>query len=139
MKRMIIFLLPAILLLTGCTHANGDIGDLFGNWKLTSVKTTEGEPANIAENQIFWGFQSAVLQMTMLTGHEMAMRQYAMWHIDDNILFVDFDDPDFHPFSGYGFTNHMQMQILLLTRNNMVLQYDISDSSSALIYTFQKW
>ena len=64
MKRIIIYSLLTIFSLTflpSCQN-NGDIGPWYGMWKLTSL-TIDGEEDPAYEGNVFWKFQTGVVQM----------------------------------------------------------------------------
>ena len=61
MKRIsYILILFAVLLATGCTHNNGDIGHLFGTWKVTEA-TINDRPYDFDGNTLFFAFQNNVV------------------------------------------------------------------------------
>ena len=60
----IILIITALISLNACTHNNGDIGHLFGTWKLDAI-TINGEVDSVyakADN-VLWKFQSSVMSM----------------------------------------------------------------------------
>ncbi len=62
MKRLlyIILLLATAYTITGCMHNGGDIGHLFGQWRLEYIDSNQGtEPCDT----VFFSFQSDVFQV----------------------------------------------------------------------------
>lgn len=126
-----------IFIFCRCTHNNGDIGHLFGQWRIESVKY-DNAPQPDYDGNLFLSFQNSVVQITQTGEHNTSRRSYGSWHIDDNTLFIDFDDPDFPPFGNIGFSIHNRLQILRLTNSEMILQSD-PDTDISIIYTLKKW
>lgn len=89
MKKNII--LSAIVMmfavLTSCTHNNGDIGDMFGLWKVSSIQA-EGSEENLAPNDLFMAFQNNVVKVRWA---------YGRWERNGNNLDLIFEMEPYTP------------------------------------------
>lgn len=85
--------------LSGCTRNDGDIGDLFGEWRLESI-TADGEPLQLYDNdpdapQLYtWAFQSNVIRINTLYVHSLVYDCYGTWARTDNSLILTFTYTD---------------------------------------------
>lgn len=125
MKRIILSAVTFILL-TACTHNNGDIGDLFGKWQLQEVKN---EKETISYNHIFYNFQHAVVILQYLESthvvkdargyfiHEQDSLHLHMVDLSDTVYIHRFALPD----------TAVAFEIKKLTRNEMVLSHEGSE------------
>ena len=95
LTRIISIILLA-LSLNACTHNNGDIGDLFGTWKLQSI-TINGESDSTYQSNVLWKFQSSIISMVKVddTTHSKA-ESWGTWSYsnDDTQLVLDFTHTD---------------------------------------------
>ncbi len=69
MKKIVrkLYILPLLMLacfLVSCTHNNGDIGSLFGTWKLTAI-LIDGQLAEDYSGNCFWSFQNDIIAFTL--------------------------------------------------------------------------
>jgi hypothetical protein len=77
MKRRFIYVIGALLLLTGCEFHASENGDLDGLWQLTQVDTlTTGGVEDMRYSQVSWAFQ----------GHLMEMRKPLLFTYEGDIL-----------------------------------------------------
>ena len=68
MKRLIYNILTFAALLfstASCTHNNGDIGNLFGTWRMTSM-TVDGEAAEGLRGDYYWAFQNNIIEFLVV-------------------------------------------------------------------------
>lgn len=92
----IITLLIIALTFNACTHNNGDIGELFGTWKLQSI-TIDGEIDSSYEDNVLWKFQSSV--MCMIRANDSTHNRLESWGTwsyanDDTLLELNFTHTD---------------------------------------------
>lgn len=98
-KRIIFaYIFPVVLtvLLQGCTRNDGDIGDLFGDWKLESL-TADGEEVKLyvgtgKDDPILytWAFQSNVIRINTIYPDDRVLDCYGTWQKDDDVLELKF-------------------------------------------------
>jgi len=80
---------------TRCTHNNGDIGPLFGQWIMTDI-TADGErPADVIATNWNWRFQNAVLLISEVDylGHEYS-QYWASWEREGQTLRINYNNTD---------------------------------------------
>lgn len=78
----------------GCTQNDGNIGDLFGVWRLNQLKA-DGTPLPLYEGDdsplaYDWSFQGDVMKIDVVEPHHDHQRCYAMWKREDGKLLIDF-------------------------------------------------
>lgn len=143
--RYLLFILPVILSV-GCTHNNGDIGPLFGQWIMTDITADGTRPADITPTDWNWRFQSGVLLISHVDYLAHEHHEYwASWEKDGESLLINYqntqDGYDFYydiP-AQIGFTtpSHYKLDILQSSSKNMTLQMVNSDGVT-YVYTLKK-
>lgn len=96
MKIFRLFLISVVAIFaTGCTHNNGDIGPLFGQWILTDITADGQRPADIVPTNWNWRFQNAVLLISEVDylGHEYS-QYWASWEREGQTLMVNYKNAD---------------------------------------------
>lgn len=141
-----IFLLLAAAVLslaTGCTHNCGDIGDLFGYWRLNSM-TADGTPVELypetAEDgqpvRLYtWAFQSQIVMIHTFYDHEDSSQATGTWQRTDRTLMLDFDHRDDGGTEYYTPPAALKLveggvtplEIILMNPNEMKLSYTADD------------
>lgn len=87
-----------MLMLSGCTRNNGDIGKWFGNWQVEQI-TANGEPwQNTADGQYFWEFQNNIIKIVCVAPNFYDHEAYyciGTWQqTSDNTITLDFSHTD---------------------------------------------
>lgn len=128
----------SILFLVSCTSNNGDIGPLFGKWKLISIEY-QGLPQNEEyKGDIFWSFQSKVISMQQIVDpNNEAWILYGSWILEDETLTLDFNEEEMLP-SVLGLPLVSRLQVLKMTGSEMILIYR-PDENSGITYRLKKW
>lgn len=150
-------ILPALL--CGCTHNNGDIGPLFGTWRLDAISydtvSADGSPQHGLDEvgDVFWSFQNHVVKIDRVYPHHITDSRFGTWQRpDDTTLVVNFDnsetDLDFADrylmLPGIHLPEHgAAMTVKELSSHKMTLVYiDQADGQTvptAYTYFFTKW
>lgn len=140
------------LALAGCTHNNGDIGDLFGTWKLEKMMI-DGDIDTDYDGDIVWKFQSSIIEMQQVDGiyHE-TFNSFGTWtRPADGVLKLDFTHTDTdHPSPGFDKYSPLQstrlpraqvieLDVLELNGSKMRLRYIDASASMTIEYYFKKW
>lgn len=140
------------LALAGCTHNNGDIGDLFGTWKLEKMMIGGEVDTDYGDN-VVWKFQSSIIEMQQVDDslHE-TLNAYGTWSRPaDGVLKLDFThtdtanpDPGADKYSPLQSTRLPRAQVidldvLELNGSKMRLRYIDAAESTAIEYYFKKW
>ncbi len=135
-----------LLLLSSCTHNNGDIGELFGNWRLDRL-TADGVEVPLYDGAgddapvlFTWAFQSRIIRITAIYSHSLYNDFWGTWEEQPDVLELNFT---------YSSTdaNHVPPEILhlnddgitVLTKdsfynNKMELSYVASDGKTYKYY-----
>ena len=87
------------MLLAGCTRNDGNIGYLFGEWRVESI-TADGTPLLLYEDdpdapQLYtWAFQSNVIRINTVYAHSLVYDCYGTWERTDHELILTFTYTD---------------------------------------------
>lgn len=133
------FLAILLIILSGCTRNNGDIGKLFGQWKVTSI-TADGEDVYDCDGVLYFAFQSSVY-CQKLVNEETHWDDcvYAKWKYDGNGIIIDFSDSDYTPFPATGMLKGPNpIEIVNQKDNDMVMSH-VNTSGVKFVYTLKKW
>lgn len=135
-----------------CTHNNGDIGDLFGTWKLEKI-TIDGEIDRGYGDNILWKFQSSIIEMQQVNDalHE-TFKSHGSWSRPEaGVLVLDFthidnDNPEpgsevYSPLPATHLPSacKINMDLLQLDGSKMKLRYIDSLTNEVYEYYFKKW
>ncbi len=140
MKKTILMLLVLFSLqisLDSCVQNGGHIGTIFGRWCLVEIEA-ENEQPPVLRGDVFWAFQSDVIQMQRDNGYHSFSVTYGVFRIDGEMLYLDFPEENLPPFEETGLQRECELQILKMTHKEMVLKYHTGQDSS-LIYYLRKW
>lgn len=149
-RIIIVFLLT--LSLNACSHNNGDIGDLFGTWKLQSI-TIDNECDTAYQCNVLWKFQSSIISMVKADDSTHTKTEsWGTWSYanDDTQLILDFTHTDNdHPNVGSSKYSPMPdthlpkgikipLDIIKINSDEMTLRY-IANDGSEYIYHLKHW
>ena len=89
--------------LSSCTRNNGDIGDLFGTWRLESLKVGDIEqPLQTGDVRVYtWAFQSHIIYIQTIFDHDDYKRARGTWTMDEENLILDFGHTDIDGSNNY--------------------------------------
>lgn len=148
----IILLIVIALSFNACTHNNGDIGDLFGTWKLETI-TIDGEKDSSYQDNVLWKFQASVINMVRAndTTHDRS-ESWGTWSYanDDTQILLNFTHTDNdNPNQGSNKYSPLPetylpkaristLNIVELNGKKMTLIYR-ADNGKEYIYYFKKW
>lgn len=132
LKYLCLFLL--VMTLSACTHNDGDIGNIFGQWKLVAM-TTDGVDNPDYKGNVFWSFQNTTIEIKEVNEPGEVYQSFGNFKEMDNTLFLDFADDKYPPRPIVGLPAQSELQIIKLTGGEMILSY----GDPATIYTFRKW
>lgn len=122
----------------GCTHNNGDIGKIFGQWQLRSVEAvTPGTEPVMPEGEMYWAFQSSTIRVSLVSDKHDVSESYGNFRIEDQTLFLDFPDtayPQLIP----GADRQSRWQIVKFTSKELILLFT-SDDGAESEWKFHKW
>lgn len=126
-----------LTLLAGCTHNNGDIGPLFGKWKVTAIEA-DGTAQPDYRGNVFWSFQSHTVEVTAVFDHHERYDGFGCWSMAGDELILSFPDSDRQPPEQAALPSECTMTVLRLNSKNAVFRYLLPEGGS-LTYTLTKW
>lgn len=131
--KISIFLLFAILT-SSCLHNNGDIGNLFGKWKLISIETDD---ETLVFDDIYVNFQNQVFSIQEIySDNHMVTDIYSSYqNINDTIYVWDFYFK--------GTNNHLPEKIMMKEKDSFYIRENSNKSlilkNENHIWNFRKW
>lgn len=145
--KFIIVAIIVVFLPGSCTQNNGDIGEWFGEWKLSSIEINN-EPDSQYNNDVLWKFQNNIIEMVVVNsvGHSHS-EHYGTWSANDDTILLNFThSDDLNPAGAGRYSPPQQthlpaaiidLKILKLSSSEIILQYDAAEDCS-IIYTLRK-
>lgn len=145
--RILILVLMVGLIPVGCTRNDGDIGDLFGTWRLIEM-TADGVAQDLYSDDVkayTWAFQSGIIRIQEI-GDRMDYSDYmGTWTRDDDTLILDFThradygDENFTPPAALHLVAHgiTTLDLRLLGSKELHAGYR-SDSGVEYVYYLKK-
>lgn len=146
----------ALIILTfsfnACTHNNGNIGELFGTWKLQSI-SIDGETDTSYICNVLWKFQSSV--MCMVRANDDTHNKFESWgtwsyanddtQLELNFTHTDNDNPNQGsmkysplPETYLPKATISTLDITMLNGSEMILVYHSIDGKEYR-YKFKRW
>lgn len=130
-RRGLIILVWAMLCgLCACTHNNGDIGPLFGQWRIVGGLPT---PAGEA---LYMSFQNSTVELKAVGDRHESLTAFGNWAQNESTLTLTFPDADRQPPAAFGFSSEMEFHVEKLTTKKLVL---IEKSASGRRLELEKW
>lgn len=80
-----------VIIMSGCTRHNGDIGDLFGEWRLERL-TADGQETDLYEETpdapllYTWAFQGNIIRINTIYAHNRVFECFGTWMREDDLL-----------------------------------------------------
>ena len=143
--RYIFTALLAIAALCSCTHNNGDIGPLFGQWKITDIATTDAVTGTVTHNATsgaFLSFQNDVVTLTQVyDGQHQSALSYGQWELNGKSLTLYFDISDGVSLPGAMFYPRADFNIETLSGSELVMTLagNLPEGAAQVCYTLKKW
>lgn len=144
-----VILIIILISATACTRNDGDIGDLFGRWRLMSL-TGDGVSLPVNDESAgvyayFMYFQGDLTLIQMIMPHESTVSVRGMWNREGDVINLDFsftgEDGDlyFRPPAALHFVECgvTSLNIDSLSSSDMKLWY-IADDGVRYDYRFKK-
>lgn len=134
--RLIIILLIGVVA-AGCTHNNGDIGPLFGKWKVTSI-VAEGITADPYQGNVFWDFQSHTISVSEQMPNHDYSQGFGNWSMSGDELTIDFPDETRQPPAASLLPSSCRLQVLKLNTGHAIFLLHRADGAT-ITFTLKKW
>ncbi|MBE6310318.1 MAG: hypothetical protein E7080_04620 [Bacteroidales bacterium] len=141
MKGLKIYLIVILVsLLSACTRNDGDIGELFGMWRVVAIEVNDVE-LNDYSGTLYFEFQSGVYcQKLVNESLHICDDQYASWYYQskDEVV-VDFSDNRYAPISITGMQSGKNLLVIEnCSGSDMKLLYN-DPNEVKYTYILKKW
>jgi hypothetical protein len=149
MIKQIFIFLTTIVVLSSCTHNNGDIGVYFGTWSLDKIEINGSEDAEYEPQSYTWSFQNQTIQiMTVNERHDYSATIGSWEEISGKTLRLNFNHSDNNYEAGSGqyyIPNQLHipqnastdLDIISQSSKSLILQY-VSTEGITYRYTLSK-
>lgn len=140
-----IIIVSLTILFAGCTSNNGDIGDMFGQWKLTEILHNDGEDSDETyTGNVFWSFQNTTVEIKEIGADNTSAQTYGNFSIEGETLTLTFPDEKFPAPAILGSEKEYKLQIISLDKSHLTLGLDSPSSvqegyGASTILKFKKW
>lgn len=146
--RYLLTLIFAFLLIsTSCTHNDGDIGDLFGRWRVESLQR-DGIDVPLYDDETLlytWSFQSSLIFITVIEPHNDHYDIRGTWKREGNLLRLNFGykgndgDKYYDPPENLGLVKDgvSDLEIVSLSSKEMILKR-VSETGETYTYYLRK-
>lgn len=141
MRTLIISFL-SVFMLSGCMHNNGDIGNYFGTWKLSTINVDGVDDPEYKEN-IFFQFQSDVFRLVQNRTQNDITEYFGTWSETDNILVLKLNykvNPESEVYHIPTITRLIKGDNIIAVKhesNNRMI-WTFSSEGQTIIYTLKK-
>lgn len=117
----------------GCTRDNGDIGSIFGIWRLAGLEV-DGVEADDYEYNCFWSFQNNIISFVMLDAPEdhTALRRWCTFDKEEGYLTLDLS----HHGNGINDYLYSVPAFLRLPQEEAVPLKIVTDTGSKMVLTY---
>lgn len=127
-----------MLACASCTHNNGDIGPLFGNWKVESIKKDGVEIADYNGN-LFMAFQNQVFAIIQVNNEMHSVSEnYAKWERQEDVLIINFADTNYAPPSG-SYMKSGENICTISYLNGSKMEFSLENDGYIYTYKLIKW
>ncbi len=149
MRKVLDFIIIGLVMLSlsSCTHNNGDIGHLFGFWRLERIEI-DGETDSGYKGNITWAFQGEIVEMRIYGDNHTYNSSIGTWERNDGYLDLNYThsqdglEPGTGPYSTFGELHWPTNRVIRLkeevaTGKRMQLLW-VSDDGSQYRYFLKK-
>lgn len=136
---MVAILAITVAVLSGCTRNDGDIGPLFGLWQMSGreVKGVDATEPLPPVEELFWAFQSSVIEMKHVYGTSRYESIYGKWNLQGETLTLDFPDTDQPILEEFLLPRQCELEVLELDGRSLRVVWR-PESGGEVIYKFIK-
>ena len=138
MKNFKLYMLCLLVaLMASCTRNDGDIGELYGMWRVTAI-VKDGEVVKDYSGTLYFEFQSSVhIQKYVYEDRHERDDRAAMWRYQGEDVILEF--VDFDPVEITGMQKGLSLvKVEECTGSNMVMSYE-SPENEQYRYLLKKW
>ncbi len=134
-----LMIVAVAIFIAGCTHNNGDIGTIFGQWQLHSISAdADGmqTPVLPKDTHMYWAFQSSTIRVDVCYPMHEIHSSYGNFRLTDETIFLDFPDenyPQLIPSVG----RQSKWELLRLSGTELTLRLTAADGTIS-IWKFHK-
>lgn len=128
-----------IAIAQGCTRNDGNIGPIWGMWRVTNLEIN-GEQKEGYEGNLYFSFQASVfMQKTVNENEHSANNTYAMWMYQGEDLLINFTEERYKPFAISGMIHGENfVKVLYFEGDDMHLEYENPDGVK-YFYKLKRW
>ena len=108
--KAIVFTLLVNAFFVACTTNDGDIGSLFGTWRVERI-IVDGKPDAAYVGNLVWKFQGGVLLMQEVEANHEIVNYWSSWSRKDGMIIVSTQHVDSGDTDPYGFPPALRLPV----------------------------
>lgn len=145
--KIFLGLFTALIFLSSCTRNNGDIGELFGRWRVETVKVDGVEEKLYDDDTLLytWSFQGSLMFISVINPDNSYYNIMGTWSMADGVLHLDFSykgndgDKYYDPPENLHMVKDgvSDMKVIRLTSRKMTLER-VSEEGVRYVYHLKK-
>ena len=136
--KMYIFAI-VLAIASSCTRNNGDIGELFGLWRVTAIEV-DGVNRSDYNGTIYFAFQSSVFSQKLMNEEtHWADDFFASWKYQGKDIIIDFSDKRYTPIAITGMQQGLNLvTVESISGKDLILSY-VNPEGVVYKYILKKW
>ena len=128
-----------LALVSSCTRNDGDIGELFGIWRVTAIEV-DGANQNDYDGTLYFAFQSSVFSQKKVNEvthwHDDL---FATWKYQGKDIIIDFSDDRYTPISITGMQQGQNLVIIESIEGDDLIMSYVNPEGVKYRYILKKW
>lgn len=135
----ILFVVILVAITQGCTRNDGNIGPIWGMWRVTNLEIN-GEPKDDYNGTLYFSFQASVfMQKVVNEENHTGNNTYAMWMYQGDDLLINFTEDRYKPHAVSGMIHGENfVKVLMFEGNDMHLEY-VNPDGVTYFYKLKRW
>lgn len=128
-----------LALLSSCTRNDGDIGELFGLWRVTAIEVNGNEQKDYS-GTLYFAFQSSVFSQKMMNevthGYDDS---FASWKYEGKDIIIDYSYDRYRPFDITGMQMGQNLVVIdSINGEDLIMSY-VNPDGVTYKYILKKW
>ena len=135
-----IYMLAIVLaFVSSCTRNDGDIGELFGIWRVTAIEVDDANQESYG-GTLYFAFQSSVYSQKLVDeGAHVYDNHFASWKYQGKDIIIDFSDDRYTPIAITGMQRGQNLVVVeSMKGKDLILAY-VNPVGVKYRFILKKW
>ena len=142
----ILFVVILVAIAHGCIRNDGNIGPIWGLWRVTNIEV-DGKSIENYEGNLYFGFQASVFMQKVVdeATYSDSQASYALWMYEGEDLKILFTEDRYKPVAISGFQHKVDdkpveniVKVRKMKGNDMHLEY-VNPDGVTYFYKLKRW